>query len=78
MEHQEENEAIVEEDEDGGWVDTHHKVDPSGNKLGESGAQEQFSEMKLDSDKVLHFIYSCYCFIHPFIHSFILYPFINL
>ncbi|XP_031559192.1 ubiquitin-like-conjugating enzyme ATG3 [Actinia tenebrosa] len=50
MEHQEENEAIVEEDEDGGWVDTHHKVDPSGNKIG-AGVQEQFSEMKLDSDK---------------------------
>jgi hypothetical protein len=51
MEHQEENEAIVEEDEDGGWVDTHHKVDPSGNKLN-PGVPEQFSEMKLDSDKV--------------------------
>ncbi|XP_032243222.2 ubiquitin-like-conjugating enzyme ATG3 isoform X1 [Nematostella vectensis] len=50
MEHQEENEAIVEPDEDGGWVDTHHKVDPSGEKV-TAGVQEQFSEMKLDSDK---------------------------
>ena len=51
MEHQEENEAIVEPDEDGGWVDTHHFVDPSGDKV-VTGAQEQFSEMTLESDKV--------------------------
>ena len=51
MEHQEENEAIVEPDEDGGWVDTHHHVDPSGNSA-TVGAQESFSEMTLDSDKV--------------------------
>ena len=51
MEHQEENEAIVEPDEDGGWVDTHHHVDPSGDQA-TAGAQESFSEMTLDSDKV--------------------------
>ena len=51
MEHQEENEAIVEPDEDGGWVDTHHHVDPSGEQA-TAGAQESFSEMTLDSDKV--------------------------
>ncbi|RMX50677.1 hypothetical protein pdam_00021429, partial [Pocillopora damicornis] len=34
MEHQEENEAIVEPDEDGGWVDTHHHLDPSGEQAG--------------------------------------------
>ena len=52
MEHQEENEAIVEPDEDGGWVDTHHNVDPSGNRVA-SGTQESFAEMTLDSDKVV-------------------------
>ena len=52
MEHQEENEAIVEPDEDGGWVDTHHNVDPSGNQVA-SGTQESFAEMTLDSDKVV-------------------------
>ena len=51
MEHQEENEAIVEPDEDGGWVDTHHHVDPSGEQA-VSGAQESFAEMTLESDKV--------------------------
>lgn len=51
MEHQEENEAIVEPDEDGGWVDTHHNVDPSGSQI-TSGVQESFAEMTLDSDKV--------------------------
>lgn len=53
MEHQEENEAIVEPDEDGGWVDTHHNVDLSGNQM-VPGAQESFAEMTLDSDKVLY------------------------
>lgn len=51
MEHQEENEAIVEPDEDGGWVDTHHHVDPSGEQT-VTGAQESFAEMTLESDKV--------------------------
>ena len=51
MEHQEENEAIVEPDEDGGWVDTHHNVHPSGEQA-VSGAQESFTEMTLESDKV--------------------------
>lgn len=51
MEHQEENEAIVEPDEDGGWVDTHHHVDPSGEQA-VTGAQESFAEMTLESDKV--------------------------
>lgn len=50
MEHQEENEAIVEPDEDGGWVDTHHHVDPSGEQAA-AGGQESFSEMTLESDK---------------------------
>jgi len=50
MEHQEENEAIVEPDEDGGWVDTHHHVDPSGEQT-VTGAQESFAEMTLESDK---------------------------
>ena len=51
MEHQEENEAIVEPDEDGGWVDTHHHVDVSGEQV-TPGGQESFSEMTLESDKV--------------------------
>ena len=45
------NEAIVEPDEDGGWVDTHHQVDPSGDQA-TVGTLESFSEMILDSDKV--------------------------
>lgn len=57
MEHQEENEAIVEPDEDGGWVDTHHHVDPSGEQA-VAGAQESFAEMTLESDKVL----VCLCY----------------
>lgn len=51
MEHQEENEAIVEPDEDGGWVDTHHHVDVSGVQV-VPGGEESFSEMTLESDKV--------------------------
>ena len=50
MEHQEENEAIVEPDEDGGWVDTHHHLDPSGEQA-VTGTQESFAEMTLESDK---------------------------
>ena len=42
MEHQEENEAIVEPDEDGGWVDTHHHLDPSGEQA-VTGTQESFA-----------------------------------
>ncbi|XP_063966997.1 ubiquitin-like-conjugating enzyme ATG3 [Lytechinus pictus] len=44
MEYHEENEAIIEEnDEDGGWVDTHHNADLTGNQ-----AAEKSSEMTLD------------------------------
>ncbi|XP_068732127.1 ubiquitin-like-conjugating enzyme ATG3 isoform X2 [Montipora capricornis] len=50
MEHQEENEAIVEPDEDGGWVDTHHHVDVSGAQV-VPGGEESFTEMTLESDK---------------------------
>ncbi|KAK2573654.1 Ubiquitin-like-conjugating enzyme ATG3 [Acropora cervicornis] len=50
MEHQEENEAIVEPDEDGGWVDTHHHVDVSGVQV-VPGGEESFSEMTLESEK---------------------------
>ena len=58
MEHQEENEAIVEPDEDGGWVDTHHHVDVSGVQV-VPGGEESFSEMTLESEKVftLNFFY---------------------
>ena len=51
MEHQDEYEAIVEPDEDGGWVDTHHYVDASGEKT-VPGTKETFAEMTLESDKV--------------------------
>ncbi|KAJ7392859.1 E2-like enzyme [Desmophyllum pertusum] len=50
MEHQDEYEAIVEPDEDGGWVDTHHFVDASGEKT-VPGTKETFAEMTLESDK---------------------------
>ena len=46
MEHLKENEAIVEVDEDGGWVDTHHNVDTIGTPA--SGEDENPSEIKVD------------------------------
>ena len=46
MEHLRENEAVVELDEDGGWVDTHHNVDISGEPT--TGEEEPSQEMKMD------------------------------
>ncbi|XP_065056270.1 ubiquitin-like-conjugating enzyme ATG3 [Rhopilema esculentum] len=46
MLHIKENEAIVEDDEDGGWVDTHHNTDGSGDQA--AAEEEPAQEMKTD------------------------------
>ncbi len=46
MEHLNENEAVIEMDADGGWVDTHHNVEVSGEPT--TGDDEASQDMKID------------------------------
>eukprot|EP00794_Sanderia_malayensis_P011197 gene11197-12372_t len=46
MESLKENEAVIEMDEDGGWVDTHHNVDVSGEPS--TGEEEPGHDMKVE------------------------------
>eukprot|EP00112_Aurelia_sp_Birch-Aquarium-sp1_P011693 Seg246.12 transcript_id=Seg246.12/GoldUCD/mRNA.D3Y31 product="Ubiquitin-like-conjugating enzyme ATG3" protein_id=Seg246.12/GoldUCD/D3Y31 len=46
MEHLKENEAVVEMDDDGGWVDTHHNTDISGEPAAKD--EEPAQDMKID------------------------------
>ena len=53
MEYVDENETIVEpEDEDGGWVSTHH-TDNTTNQQSTATQEEKTTEIQLDSDKVI-------------------------
>ena len=61
------NEATVEPGEDGGWVDTHHHVDPSGDQA-TVGTLESFSQMTLDSDKVRRDIHVNEPIVEPVSH----------
>ena len=58
MEHLKENEAVVEMDDDGGWVDTHHNTDISGEPAAKD--EEPAQDMKIDEGvgSFFHFVYS--------------------